>query len=242
MGSSQRASRGSQRLAPFLAALALLLIAVTLSWPPQKALSEPGPQRIAVEQRDAEANRRSRLDLKAQQSMAKAAWVQAALSLAGILLLGFTLIYTAKATRAANRAAKAAEGAVTATRDSSRRELRAYMSVDKVTHDPTFIKVTLQNTGHTPATELKGTLTPYWEPGSNTDLSPGFTFNEVTVPILFPGAVGGGREAKLRFDLEASETTSLERALSDEVTLFILVRLVYKDIFGDAHEPWKASG
>ena len=200
------------------------------------AVSDPAHQGVAVERGDAEAIRRSRFELKTQRSMAKAAWVQAALSAAGILLLGFTLIYTAKAARAAGRAAKAAEEAISAARDSSRRELRAYVGIEKVTHDPAFIRVTLRNTGHTPATELKGTFTAHWARGGNKDLSPGFAFNEVRVPVLVPGALGGGRDANMRFDLDASETTYLKSALAGKRTLFILVRLAYKDIFKKAHE------
>lgn len=113
---------------------------------------------------------RERLDLIAQQQAAGAARLQAALSLAGLVGLFFTVLYAKRAWKEskrgadaalaavaqADRSANAAENAVAAAQDVAQRQLRAYVFSEEpqlVRLNGEVWRLTLQikNSGQTPA-------------------------------------------------------------------------------------------
>lgn len=115
-----------------------------------------------------EDNRYAQEDLRAQLRMAVAAEylvylliLELVLGVLGVGAIVFTLFFTAKATREAGRAAKAAEGAIKVAQNTAAIELRAYVSVIKVKlielelGQTVKALVTFKNSGKTPAHDVK---------------------------------------------------------------------------------------
>lgn len=127
---------------------------------------------------DRQRNQEGR-DLEAQESMAKwARWMfwatlgTAAVTIVGLVLIGFTLNYTKKAAehtegmlRQAERATIAAEDAVIATRDIGEKQVRAYLHVKSVTltigedGDSVGATLSIANAGQSPAIECSALVT-----------------------------------------------------------------------------------
>lgn len=106
-------------------------------------------------------------DLAAQQSMANstrwamyAAWVAAVFTVIGIALIFGTLYFTARTLDEARDTTKAAKDTIVATEKAAKRQLRAYVSVEKshleVKDDNTFeVVITMLNSGQTPAKSVR---------------------------------------------------------------------------------------
>lgn len=118
----------------------------------------------------------SKNDLSAQQRMADATDVLVNLTERQIIITGIeaallisTLFFTAIATKAASRAAKAADDAVEITERTNRQQLRAYVGVVRVeiSWEPSEISVTviMKNVGQTPARKM--TAWHAWGAGEN---------------------------------------------------------------------------
>ncbi len=116
-----------------------------------------------------------REDLAAQQSMADStkelvhlADNQNLITIAESTLLAITIFFTAWASIAASRAAKAADAAVEITEKTGRAQLRAYVGVIEMTLDDPggfHCRVQYRNCGHTPAHNL--TSWTAWETGDD---------------------------------------------------------------------------
>lgn len=109
-------------------------------------------------------------DLREQRSMAKAAERQLWLSFGGLVAIVLSLAFTGWAAFAATRAAHAAEASVQVARETSQRQLRAYIDVDQaeITSRDEFGQlaagVRLKNSGQTPAYDVECWYVIGWRP------------------------------------------------------------------------------
>lgn len=99
-------------------------------------------------------------DLAAQWTMAGFAGLQLILTFLGLLYIRWTLIETKKAVKEAGDATAAAENAIEVTRLSAERQLRAYLSIDKISAtglspgETPVVWISVTNRGQTPARNL----------------------------------------------------------------------------------------
>jgi hypothetical protein len=173
----------------------------------------------------------------ADASAAAAKWAQISAYTGGIaaILLLVTLIYTGKATRAADRAAQAAHAACKIATDSSQAQLRAYVNVMSVRITDVMpgcfpkAEVTFQNNGVTPAKQYG-----HWI-GLLIDDHPTFyDFSDESLnaingkSVLAPNAVSHAY-------CQVAEPLTPEQydlIMSGKAAIWIFGRAVYQDVFG----------
>lgn len=194
--------------------------------------------------REAEAAKHEEADLDAQVRSADAAEKQVAigratawLSLFGLCALIWTLCETRRSVSAANRAAAAAEGSVTAFLAASEKELRAYVTVesvsvtwrnepDDVTIKPIRTVVVMRNSGQTPATNFSVRAHAYDMPADAT------VFADSGDPIGSIAVVGPTQTAHSDFTAQINSIFGVvNRWRAGTHTIFVWGEIRYVDVF-----------
>lgn len=183
-------------------------------------------------------------DLYAQVRMAEAAEALVDLSLAqlvfsvfGVGLIGWTLLYTADATKAAIRAARAAERSTRAAQANARRELRAYLVAELQylsrveIGKPIRASVRIVNSGQTPAYCVRGSAyVRYFDYGEPVPVPP----PRMDIDPRNSRVVGPGRDMFMYCEADEELTAEmLGQVHSGKAGLFLAGLVEYRDAFGD---------
>ena len=194
----------------------------------------------------AEERTRADGDLKAQQSMANAANVmiyvgsaEALITLAGVLLVLATLIYTKKAAGAAIASAEAAQKTVASMEDTARRQLRAYLMVqgegvkywgDKGgTH--VTAKIRVHNNGQTPAKNVSAAHeVKLFDKVPDSDFTGEALGKTETDTTIDPGRTRSFTAASAGAIPQSPAVASAEG-----LTVVVYGVVQYTDVFGDRH-------
>ncbi|MDQ0249217.1 hypothetical protein J2W22_001264 [Sphingomonas kyeonggiensis] len=122
-------------------------------------------------------------------------------------------------------------------RDTARRQLRAYLAIDIVgfsglpkSEKPTYSCV-LRNCGQTPARNVKGEIHAYFDDWDHAPQLP-----DINSVLSRPGQTLGPDRTlgAFRRSLTLSPADKA-RWLKNEITLYLVVRHVYEDVFGKRH-------
>lgn len=143
-------------------------------------LDEPPAKSTIYRSACGESGDHDEQDLCEQRRMSQAAidavwWARAQtlLGIAGFVAIVTTLLFTASATRAASKAARAAQDSVRVASDTAERELRAYVSLSEVRIDnlnegqPFKVTLKIKNVGQTPAKEFGAWAQVFYRPHSD---------------------------------------------------------------------------
>lgn len=210
------------RLRALVAVLTLVGSLVLFS---EVAAEQPGESRLA------------RLDLDAQQSMARSTKqlvdltrIQMLLGLVGAIGLGGSLFYAHKTAGHARRAVEVAT-------DTAKRQLRAYVSVSEATPvgvavgQRPLVRVVLKNTGQTPADDfvVVGGIMLH-----AVGTMPLFADSDIDkYPTL---SVGSGCEHHINLALsEPLGDKFLQSIMEESYTISAKMEYKYTDIFGDCY-------
>lgn len=110
--------------------------------------------------------------------------------------------------------------------------LRAYIHINRFVKADSYLRVIVINRGLTPASALTGKITYHWLPGDKQDLPEGFVFDERPLPPGSAALLGSQQERSIRFEIDPQR---FRLANEGELTLFVLVRITYSDVFGHNH-------
>lgn len=203
-------------------------------------------ERIASGADPADADEREKRDLAAQESMSVWAFWLLLVSGAGTVTTmigtGFLLwqiILTRKAVEDTGEATEAMREANEIARQSSERQLRAYLSVTGVefggARSPGRLRATVNflNTGQTPAKDVRVHLNIYvlkWDEYRSTVLP-----DTSSTGIKSSAVVGSGGMQSISNDVGLVEGVDLKQALN-ELCLIASGFIRYQDIFGVEHE------
>jgi hypothetical protein len=183
-------------------------------------------------------------DLAAQHSMAAAAWWMVVISGTSTAVGGLGLYLIARTLQEAKRSADAGEQVVDATVQIGKRQVRAYLNIQKAkvavdrNHIVAMVDADLRNSGQSPAKKIRGTATfrvvefyttPDGDVENNTLLSRSSNFQGTDV------SAGLGVELRLTFGLLGSDPP-LTRLLDGfaQRGIEIDIEMSYVDVFGDA--------
>ena len=190
-------------------------------------------------------------DHKAQLWMNRAAWAQVLLTLGGLLLIWRTLAHTKKATTAAKNAADAAWGSVSETKDSSRKQLRAYVGIEKIESEkklvpqgigrptklqrpddnPMTILVTFKNAGQSPANNVIIKINMLSARGENPVHLPE-PQRELSVGSLMPHTAH-----HLDSEFVTDNWLDVQSSILDGTAAIIVYgTITYNDLYGSAHK------
>lgn len=200
--------------------------------------------------REDASDQREKDDLKAQQLAADAAVESAAsakrqehlarwqigLSVAGVIALVVTIIYSILATNAAVKSAELAEKAVSIAQDTAKRELRAYIAISKVRFtglndgNSAKIEVSITNAGATPARKVRSRVWTTVGSGESQGriFSSGADSSTESVADLAQGGAFHTTETVYGGPLKSSEH---EHVLSGEKKLYAIGIITYQDVF-----------
>lgn len=147
-------------------------------------------------------------------------------------LMRSSLIDTNNAARAANKSAEAAEQTVKIMQDTAQRQMRAYISVNGITDwtvDEGYIgfRLTIRNTGQTPAYNLRSGSKVSIAPFPRMDPLPHVPLTEKSLATLGPAT-----EQYLIPYGHALSTSELAGFEKTEVAIYIHGRIEYHDAFG----------
>lgn len=139
---------------------------------------------------------------------------------------------TAALANAAEQSAAVAAKTLALMQDTSKRQLRAYMTWDEVELAPfkdkpgvRAVVLRWKNTGQTPATKVRTHMS--WEPFAG-DLPDGFKFPEK----LSDGSPSIGTDKTVDVHAEGISIDLVERAAGKQRRLFIWAAIEYEDVFG----------
>lgn len=206
------------------------------------------------------SERESAYDLRAQQEMADWALLMAIASIFGVAITGVGVVYVAftldetrkmtgeaaKATEAANksvasseRAAKAAEDSVEVTRDTAKRQLRAYLVVSpggitdihpERTMQPAF---KVANVGQTPASRCSTNCTAIIVPPDFAYTVPMPTVDEVIEEDSVVGPTQG--HICTVADVPDTDSNIVNELARGEKNVLVYGCVTYRDVFGERH-------
>lgn len=180
-------------------------------------------------------------DLAAQQAMANStrrtewsAWASTILTLIGVILITFTLYFTAgtldeaKVTaKAAIISGEAAQKAAKVAEDALKLGERAYLfpaihGIQQGAHKQTLVILHLTNVGKTPA---------FWD-----CLYAGFREEEPTSPPTIENMERYGADCVIAANDENRVNENFTKSGNDDC--YFVGRIDYKDIFGEPHKTW----
>lgn len=193
---------------------------------PQAPAAKPNPER--EEWRDER-------DLEAQQNMARWAEFLFYATVVGVVLLAATLFETRAAAKAAWDMVKKAKEATELTKDTARRELRAYVLVEstKVTFDngkrAIDYWIQLKNFGQTPAYGLKASFTATFFQGGKIKF---LGFQPKRVETLTRADLGGSAPFSVRERITLSDEAIFEAILHEKIRMVVGGHVEYRDVFG----------
>ncbi|GAB5426962.1 MAG: hypothetical protein Devi2KO_04210 [Devosia indica] len=182
-------------------------------------------------------------DLAAQMSMAAAAWWMVGITGTSTAVGGIGLYLIARTLQEAKRSADAGEEAVKATERIGKRQVRAYLNIEKAKAklDSSYIWIAvdaeLHNSGQSPANNVRGTAAirftelytyPDGEVATDTLLTLHTNFQSP--------AVGAGQTVELRLTFPVIDTKPPLREIFDGFSnraIEIDVSTAYVDVFGD---------
>lgn len=175
----------------------------------------------------------------AAEYVASWSWLQFIVGVIGSGVAGIAAIFTAWAAIAASKAARSADKAVEVTSDTAKRQLRAYLHVDKTIldgiapHMHPVARVTVVNSGATPAKILFNNycigLYHYPKHGELVFKQDG--------SILSKSRVGNNQDMNGIATLQDALTIQNMDAIGKgSQVIFVFGRIIYEDIYGDKWE------
>ena len=199
-------------------------------------ISDEGASEVAhTDPKAYQQMQRDRESFVAQQSMDLPNILGTVATWVGVLLLVVTLWETRKT-------AKAARAAVDDARESAEKQLRAYVTLNKVeiiqfeVGKPLLVRIPMTNTGQTPAHEYRGWFYVAMVPNSAKDRFRFGKADTISRYTLGPGVEATAYEASM--DNSSDHLVSeleYETVTSGDRTLYVWGRDYYVDVFGNPH-------
>ncbi|MEP6343483.1 MAG: hypothetical protein ABJ275_09220 [Maricaulaceae bacterium] len=192
----------------------------------------------------------------AQINMAMAAWIGVLLGIFGSYLLLRTLLYTRAAANAANDTLDVARKNLNLSRDTAQKELRAYLSVEKVATDgklqaqgimrpaaperpnfsPVDVIISFKNTGKTPANNVHCCF--QWDIVEKGSGSWTMEIDEEKSQSL--GSIGPSMTKFSKISIKRGDDIEWHHLqdglVSGKDILYVYGKILYDDIYGDKHE------
>lgn len=176
---------------------------------------------------------RDRESFVAQQSMDLPNILGTVATWVGVLLLIVTLWETRKT-------AKAARAAVDDARESAEKQLRAYVTLNKVeitqfeVGKPLLVRIPMTNTGQTPALDYRGWHSIAKVPCAVKDKYPFRGGNTISRYTLGPGVEASAYEVSTDSSFFGTLSESeYESIVSGDLTIFVWGEDSYTDVFGN---------